>query len=86
MEQGGPGDARECGDNGTADKGKEREAKNHERCRGLKSYGEIIEANATGIKNFVAAFEPLYSSMSDAQKKVADGVFIQRVQKHLKKK
>ena len=52
----------------------------------LKSYGEIIEAQAAGIKNFVAAFEPLYSSMSDDQKKVADRVFIQRVQKHLKKK
>ncbi len=52
----------------------------------LKSYGEIIEAQAAGIKNFVTAFEPLYSSMPDDQKKVADKVFIHRVQKHLKKK
>ena len=52
----------------------------------LKSYGEIMEAQAAGIKSFVAAFEPLYSSMPDDQKKVADRVFIHRVQKHLKKK
>lgn len=52
----------------------------------LKSYGEIVEAQATGIKNFLAAFEPLYSSMPDDQKKVADKVLTERLQKHLKKK
>jgi hypothetical protein len=52
----------------------------------LKSYGEIAEAHAAGIKKFVEAFEPLYSSMSDDQKKAADRAFVQRVQKHLKKK
>jgi hypothetical protein len=41
----------------------------------LRSYGEITEAHATGIKNFVPAFESLYESMSAAQKANADDVF-----------
>jgi putative NIF3 family GTP cyclohydrolase 1 type 2 len=41
----------------------------------LKSYGEIVEAHAEGIRNFIPAFEPLYASMSDAQKKRADTLF-----------
>jgi hypothetical protein len=43
----------------------------------LKSYGAIAQAHADGIKNFSAAFEPLYTSMSDAQKKNADTFFRQ---------
>ena len=41
----------------------------------LKSYGEIAEAHADGIKKFIPVFEPLYASMSDAQKKSADTLF-----------
>lgn len=41
----------------------------------LKSYSEITEAHARGLKNFISAFEPLYASMSDAQKKDADTLF-----------
>jgi periplasmic protein CpxP/Spy len=41
----------------------------------LKSYGEIAEAHADGIRKFIPAFEPLYASMSDAQKKAADTLF-----------
>ncbi len=41
----------------------------------LKSYGEVTEAHATGIKNFVPAFESLYQTMSAAQKANADNVF-----------
>jgi protein CpxP len=41
----------------------------------LKSYGEIAQAHADGIKTFVPIFEPLYASMSDAQKKDADRLF-----------
>jgi periplasmic protein CpxP/Spy len=41
----------------------------------LKSYGEIAEAHANGIKKFTPLFETLYASMSDAQKKEADAVF-----------
>jgi hypothetical protein len=41
----------------------------------LRSYGEISEAHALGIKTFVPAFEKLYDSMSAAQKVDADNVF-----------
>ena len=43
----------------------------------LKSYGEIAQAHADGIKNFTSVFEPLYTGMSDAQKKNADTFFRQ---------
>ena len=41
----------------------------------LKSYGEVVQEHADGIKKFIAAFEPLYTSMSDAQKADADKLF-----------
>ena len=41
----------------------------------LKSYAEIVEAHADGIRKFIPAFEPLYAGMSDAQKKAADMLF-----------
>lgn len=41
----------------------------------LKSYGEIAQAHADGLKKFIPVFEPLYASMSDAQKKNADTIF-----------
>jgi periplasmic protein CpxP/Spy len=41
----------------------------------LKSYSEIAEAHADGLKKFIPVFEPLYASMSDAQKKNADKLF-----------
>jgi periplasmic protein CpxP/Spy len=41
----------------------------------LKSYSKIADAHAAGLKNFIAAFEPLYNSMSPEQKKNADTVF-----------
>jgi periplasmic protein CpxP/Spy len=48
----------------------------------LKSYSEIADAHADGLKKFIPAFEPLYASMSDAQKKDADKLF--RHQDHKK--
>ena len=45
----------------------------------VKSYSEIVEAHAEGLKNFVPAFEALYESMSDSQKKLADQTFRARV-------
>ena len=48
----------------------------------LKSYSEIAQAHADGLKKFIPAFEPLYASMSDAQKKDADKLF--RHQDHKK--
>jgi periplasmic protein CpxP/Spy len=41
----------------------------------LKSYGEIADAHANGIRKFTPLFETLYASMSDAQKKEADALF-----------
>jgi septal ring factor EnvC (AmiA/AmiB activator) len=41
----------------------------------LKSYGEIADAHAHGLKNFASLFEALYASMSDEQKKEADALF-----------
>ncbi|HUJ69068.1 MAG TPA: Spy/CpxP family protein refolding chaperone [Syntrophorhabdales bacterium] len=52
----------------------------------LKSYSEIQDTQAAGLKNFIAAFEPLYASMSEDQKKEADKIFTHRLEKHMKKK
>ncbi len=41
----------------------------------LKSYGEISDAHAAGIRKLIPAFADLYASMSDAQKKKADTLF-----------
>jgi hypothetical protein len=41
----------------------------------LKSYGEITDAHADGIKKFTPVFATLYDSMSEAQKKGADAMF-----------
>jgi molecular chaperone GrpE (heat shock protein) len=41
----------------------------------VKSYAEIAEAHADGLKKFVPVFEALYNSMSDEQKKNADTLF-----------
>ena len=41
----------------------------------LKSWGDIAQAHADGNQTLLAAFQPLYDSMPDAQKKIADQVF-----------
>jgi dTDP-glucose pyrophosphorylase len=41
----------------------------------LKSYGEITEAHADGIRKLTPAFAALYAGMSDAQKQEADTLF-----------
>jgi hypothetical protein len=41
----------------------------------LKSYSDIVQAHAEGLKKYVTAFEALYASMSDEQKKNADTLF-----------
>jgi periplasmic protein CpxP/Spy len=45
----------------------------------LKAYADIADVHAEGIKRFVSVFEPLYHSMSDAQKKSADNIFLHRI-------
>jgi periplasmic protein CpxP/Spy len=41
----------------------------------LRSYESLAEAHADGMKKLVAAFAPLYDSLSDSQKKTADELF-----------
>lgn len=41
----------------------------------FKSYSEITETHAEGLKKFIEVFGPFYASMSDAQKKNADTLF-----------
>jgi len=51
----------------------------------VKSYAAVIEAHETGMNKFVPAFQALYDSMSDAQKKIADAMFRSRVRSGAKK-
>jgi periplasmic protein CpxP/Spy len=41
----------------------------------LRSYEKLADAHADGLKKLVPAFEALYNSMSEDQKKTADTVF-----------
>ncbi len=41
----------------------------------LNAYAEIAQTHADGVKKLAAAFQTLYASMSDSQKKVADETF-----------
>jgi protein CpxP len=43
----------------------------------LKSYSEIVDAHAAGIRKLTPAFASLYASMSDKQKMSADALFRQ---------
>jgi hypothetical protein len=43
----------------------------------MKQYATIAQAHADGMKKLVDAFEPLYSSLSPEQKKLADATFHQ---------
>ena len=51
----------------------------------VKSYAAVIEAHEAGMSKFVPAFEALYNSMSDAQKRIADSMFRSRVRSGAKK-
>ena len=41
----------------------------------LKSYEQITDAHADGLKKLLPAFQALYDSLSDTQKKAADSLF-----------
>jgi protein CpxP len=41
----------------------------------LRSYQTLADAHAEGLRKFVPAFETLYASLSDDQKKAADELF-----------
>ncbi len=51
----------------------------------LKSYAAITDAQAAGIHKFLPAFQALYDTMSDAQKKTADALFRSRARAAAKK-
>ena len=51
----------------------------------LHAYGDIAQAHADGVKRLAADFAPLYASMSDDQKKVADALFAHRAHEGKKK-
>jgi protein CpxP len=54
---------------------REEKSKSMNALEDLKSYSDIVQGHADGLKKYVAAFEPLYASMSDEQKKTADLLF-----------
>jgi len=45
----------------------------------LRSYSALADAHADGLKKFIPAFQQLYDSMSDKQKKNADALFRNRI-------
>jgi hypothetical protein len=45
----------------------------------LNAYAKTIDAHGEGVHKFIPVFQTLYDSMSDAQKKTADGVFRKHV-------
>jgi periplasmic protein CpxP/Spy len=48
----------------------------------LQTYLQFAQAHVDGLKNLIAAFQTLYASMPDQQKKLADGVFRTYRQRH----
>ena len=51
----------------------------------VRSYAEVVQAHEDVIKKFIPAFEDLYNSMSDSQKKVADSMFRTRARSEARK-
>jgi hypothetical protein len=52
----------------------------------LKSYSEVTDAQAAGLKKFISVFEALYASLAEEQKKSADNLFKAPGQPKAKKK
>ncbi|MHB8623511.1 MAG: Spy/CpxP family protein refolding chaperone [Sulfuricaulis sp.] len=52
----------------------------------LKSYGDLAEAHADGIKRFSTVFATLYASMPESQKAETDELFRNGMQHKLQKK
>jgi periplasmic protein CpxP/Spy len=51
----------------------------------VRSYAEVVQAHEDGIKKFIPAFEDLYNTMSDSQKKTADSMFRERARSEARK-
>jgi periplasmic protein CpxP/Spy len=56
-------------------KARKENSQNMNAVEDIKSYSQIVEAQAEGLKKFIPAFEALYAGMSDEQKKNADVLF-----------
>lgn len=54
---------------------REKDAASATAVQDLDSFATVSEAHASGIRRFIAAFEPLYTAMPAAQKKDADTLF-----------
>ena len=65
---------------------REKIAKTMNAVEDLKSYSEIADAHAAGLKKFIPVFETLYAGMSDEQKKNADAIFRGKGHKRSKSK
>jgi LTXXQ motif family protein len=52
----------------------------------LRAYGQVVDAHADGVRKLTSAFEPLYNSMSDPQKRNADLIFRGDHHHHVAKK
>ena len=51
----------------------------------IEAYAKTMDAHAESVHDFSSKFQPLYDSMSPAQKKTADGVFRERVREAAKR-
>jgi hypothetical protein len=51
----------------------------------IGAYAKTMDAHAEAVHQFASSFQPLYDSMSPAQKKTADGVFRERVREAAKR-
>ncbi len=47
----------------------------------IDAYGKTMEEHSENVQKFSGVFQTLYDSMSDAQKKAADAVFRERVER-----
>ena len=48
----------------------------------MQSYAQIAQEHAEDVQRLLAAFQPLYTAMPDAQKKLADAAFRNAAAKH----
>jgi hypothetical protein len=51
----------------------------------IGAYAKTMDAHAEAVHQFASSFQPLYDSMSPAQKKTADNVFRERVREAAKR-
>ena len=69
----------------TLQKQRAADAKSMDAVGVVRSYAEVVQAHEDGIRKFIPAFEDLYNSMSDSQKKIADSMFRTRARTEARK-